>query len=189
VAEAKNSGPSHLVHAHQRHRQNFAFLTAAGGRRILAVSIVPSQARLKPPPQRGHNDAYGSPHAHQSSHVRALVEATMYFRVLFALILALPAEAQSFQMLYAFSLRKPAILRRAGLEVNGISTAQPRGGMSNEGTVFELTSQGKLTSLYSFSRNTKDGRNPTIGPLDPGRNRQPLRHHPERRRPALCCFP
>src|ERR1017187_888685 len=64
--------------------QDFAFLTAAGGRRILAVSIVPSQARLKPPPKRGHNGAYGSQHAHQSSHVRALVEAdreaTMYLR-------------------------------------------------------------------------------------------------------------
>ncbi len=37
--------------------------------------------------------------------------------------------------------------------------------MSNEGTVFKLTSQGILTSLYSFNHNISDGRNPTIGPL------------------------
>jgi uncharacterized repeat protein (TIGR03803 family) len=86
--------------------------------------------------------------------------------VLFALTLALPAEAQSFQMLYEFPLRKTGNTPSGLLGVNGdFYGTSAGGGMSNEGSVFELTSQGKLTSLYSFSRNTKDGRNPTIGPL------------------------
>ena len=84
--------------------------------------------------------------------------------MLFALTLALPAHAQSFQMLYEFPLRKTGNTPSALLGVNGnFYGTTAFGGMSNEGTVFELTSQGKLTSLYSFSRN--DGRNPTIGPL------------------------
>jgi uncharacterized repeat protein (TIGR03803 family) len=90
----------------------------------------------------------------------------MLLAVMFALTLALPAEAQSFQMLYAFPLRKTGNTPSGLLGVNGnFYGTTAGGGMSNEGTVFELTSQGKLTSLYSFSRNTKDGRNPTIGPL------------------------
>jgi uncharacterized repeat protein (TIGR03803 family) len=88
----------------------------------------------------------------------------MLLAVLFALTLSLPAQAQSFQMLYEFPLRKTGNTPSALLGVNGnLYGTTAFGGMSNEGTVFQLTGQGKLTSLYSFSRN--DGRNPTIGPL------------------------
>ncbi len=90
----------------------------------------------------------------------------MSMAVLFALTLALPAQAQSFQMLYQFPLRKTGNTPSGLLRVNGnFYGTTALGGMSNVGTVFELTSQGKLTSLYSFSHNTSDGRNPTIGPL------------------------
>jgi uncharacterized repeat protein (TIGR03803 family) len=90
----------------------------------------------------------------------------MLLAVLFALTLALPAEGQSFQMLYEFPLRKTGNTPSGLLGVNGnFYGTTALGGVSNEGTVFQLTSQGKLTSLYSFSRNTTDGRNPTIGPL------------------------
>ncbi len=84
--------------------------------------------------------------------------------VLFAVMLALPAQAQSFQMLYEFPLRKTGNTPSGLMGVNGnFYGTTALGGMSNEGTVFELTSQGKLISLYSFNR--ADGRNPTIGPL------------------------
>lgn len=90
----------------------------------------------------------------------------MPLAVPFALMLALPAQAQSFQMLYQFPLRKTGNTPSGLLGVNGnFYGTTALGGMSNEGTVFELTSQGKLISLYSFSHNTTDGRNPTIGPL------------------------
>src|SRR5450631_808721 len=90
----------------------------------------------------------------------------MPLAVLFALTLPLPAQAQSFQMLYQFPLRKTGNTPSGLLGVNGnFYGTTALGGMSNEGTVFELSSQGKLISLYSFSHNTSDGRNPTIGPL------------------------
>ena len=90
----------------------------------------------------------------------------MPLAVLCALTLALPAQAQSFQMLYQFPLRKTGNTPSGLMGVNGnFYGTTALGGMSNEGTVFELTSQGKLISLYSFSHNTSDGRNPTVGPL------------------------
>src|ERR1035438_583151 len=89
----------------------------------------------------------------------------MLLAVMFALTLALPAQAQSFQMLYQFPLRKTGNTPSGLMGVNGnFYGTTALGGMSNEGTVFELTSQGKLISLYSFSHNTSDGRNPTVGP-------------------------
>ncbi len=88
----------------------------------------------------------------------------MPLAVLLALALTLPVQAQSFQMLYQFPLRKTGNTPSGLLGVNGnFYGTTAMGGMSNEGTVFELTSQGKLVSLYSF--NLADGRNPTVGPL------------------------
>ncbi len=88
----------------------------------------------------------------------------MLLASLFALTLALPAQAQSFQTLYEFPLRKTGNTPSGLMGVNGnFYGTTAFGGMSNEGTVFELTSQGKLISLYSFNR--ADGRNPTMGPL------------------------
>ncbi len=90
----------------------------------------------------------------------------MLLGVLFALTVAFPAQAQTFQTLYEFPLRKTGNTPSGLLGVNGnFYGTTALGGISNEGTVFELTTEGKLTSLYSFSRNTSDGRNPTVGPL------------------------
>jgi uncharacterized repeat protein (TIGR03803 family) len=88
--------------------------------------------------------------------------------VLFALGLALPAHAQQFQLLYAFPWgktgderlgRDPSSLLRVNGNFYGTTTL---GGRPNEGTVFEFTSNGALTNLYSFNhwRNSSEGRNP-----------------------------
>jgi uncharacterized repeat protein (TIGR03803 family) len=90
----------------------------------------------------------------------------MALAFLFSLITALPAQAQQFQLLFQFPLRKTGSNPSGLLRVNGnFYGTTTLGGMSNEGTVFELTSEGALTSLYSFNRNTSDGRTPTVGPL------------------------
>jgi uncharacterized repeat protein (TIGR03803 family) len=90
----------------------------------------------------------------------------MALAFLFALMAALPAQAQEFQLLYQFPLRKTGSNPSGLLRVNGnFYGTTYLGGMSNEGTVFELTSEGTLTNLYSFYRNGSDGRNPTVGPL------------------------
>lgn len=70
----------------------------------------------------------------------------MSMAVLFALTVALPAQAQHFQLLYQFPLRKTGNTPSGLLRVNGnFYGTTAMGGMSNEGTVFELTSQGTLT--------------------------------------------
>jgi len=90
----------------------------------------------------------------------------MALAVLFALTLAVPAYAQQFQSLYQFPLRKTGSNPSGLLRVNGnFYGTTALGGKSNAGTVFELTSEGTLTSLYSFSKNSSDGRTPTVGPL------------------------
>jgi uncharacterized repeat protein (TIGR03803 family) len=90
----------------------------------------------------------------------------MALAVLFALTLAVPARAQQFQSLYQFPLRKTGSNPSGLLRVNGnFYGTTALGGKSNAGTVFELTSAGVLTSLYSFNKNSTDGRSPTIGPL------------------------
>ncbi len=90
----------------------------------------------------------------------------MALALLFALMSALPAQAQQFDVLYQFPLRKTGSNPSGLLRVNGnFYGTTAFGGMSNEGTVFELTSEGALTNLYSFARNGSDGRTPTVGPL------------------------
>lgn len=97
---------------------------------------------------------------------------TMALAVLFALALALPAHAQQFQLLYAFPWgktgderlgRKASSLLRVNGNFYGTTTV---GGRPNQGTVFEFTSTGALTNLYSFNRfrNSSDGSSP-FGPL------------------------
>ena len=90
----------------------------------------------------------------------------MSLALLFALAPNLPAQAQHFQMVYEFPLAKtgndPSALLSAGGNFYGTTA---NGGKGNVGTVFELSSTGVLTSLYSFNHNSTDGRNPTVGPL------------------------
>jgi len=82
------------------------------------------------------------------------------------LLSALYAQAQSYTVLYKFPNRLTGDSPSALLDVNGTfygTTAS--GGDSNQGIIFELTSQGKETTLYSFSKQAPDGRRPSIGPL------------------------
>ncbi|HEY3974911.1 MAG TPA: choice-of-anchor tandem repeat GloVer-containing protein [Candidatus Sulfotelmatobacter sp.] len=83
-----------------------------------------------------------------------------------AFLLAAPASAQTFKILLRFPNQPGGGNPSALLDVNGnlYGTTQI-GGPSKLGNIFELTSQGNESTLYSFTNTTPDGRTPTIGPL------------------------
>jgi len=85
----------------------------------------------------------------------------------FLLLAALQlSQAQTFKIVLRFPNQPGGGGPSAVLDVNGnlYGTTQI-GGPSKLGNVFEFSSQGKESTLYSFTNTTADGRTPTIGPL------------------------
>ena len=85
----------------------------------------------------------------------------------FLYLAALPlSQAQTFKIVLRFPNQPGGGTPSAVLDANGnlYGTTQI-GGPSKLGNVFEFSSQGKESTLYSFTNTTADGRTPTIGPL------------------------
>lgn len=88
-----------------------------------------------------------------------------FFVVAFCLAAMMAASAQTFTNLYTFEFnngRRPRSPLVQGLNGNFFGTTY-YGGSTDDGTVFEITSTGALTSLYSFCElsNCLDGMNPS----------------------------
>lgn len=87
-----------------------------------------------------------------------------------ALVAALPAQAQTFTVLYSFKGR-PAdgsgpngtLIRDAAGNLYGTTSLGGRFGSSGFGTVFELNTAGNERPLYVFGKNPGDGKNPLSG--------------------------
>jgi uncharacterized repeat protein (TIGR03803 family) len=103
---------------------------------------------------------------HQASILRLVECAALAVVLALAVLAALSAQAQTYNLLHSFTGGADGATPHAGLALDtsgnlyGTTTA---GGASNLGTVFKLDTTGKETVLYSFTGGVSDGATPNAG--------------------------